>query len=63
MECEQKKIKFNCTYSCPLHQKCCDCIEYHRRRNEFPACFFSEKMERTYDRSLSALLKDKQNNN
>jgi len=60
MSCEQNKsMKCNCTYSCPRRGKCCDCLAYHQRNGEFPACFFTEKGEKTYDRSLSALLKDR----
>jgi len=53
-------IKCNCTYACSKHAKCCECVAYHLRGNEFPACFFSEKAERTYDRSFSALVRDRQ---
>ena len=50
----------NCTYE-PCHRKgkCCECIIYHRMMDEFPACYFSKEMEKTYNRSLSALIKDK----
>jgi len=56
---ENKHINCTCTYSCSRHGKCCECVEYHRRNNEIPGCFFSEKGEKTYDRSLHALLKDR----
>jgi len=48
----------NCSFSCSHHGKCCECVNYHKIRNEFPACFFSNKMEATGDRTLSALIKD-----
>jgi len=32
-------------------------VEYHRRAGEFLACFFSDKAEKTYDRSLEALIR------
>jgi hypothetical protein len=60
MSCEHNtSIKCNCTYSCSKHGKCCDCVTYHRRAGEFPACFFSERAEKTYDRGFQALVKDR----
>ena len=52
-------IKCNCTYPCSRYGKCCECIAYHRRAGEFPACFFSKEAEAKYDRSLEALIKDR----
>ena len=52
-------IRCNCTYACPRRGKCCDCVAYHRRTGEFPACFFTDKAERAYDRSLEALVEDR----
>ncbi|HML68906.1 MAG TPA: DUF6485 family protein [Clostridia bacterium] len=48
-----------CTYACKRHGKCCECVAYHRADGEFPACFFTKEGEKTYDRSLSNLLKDR----
>ena len=60
MPCEHNKaMKCNCTYSCSRHGKCCECLSYHQRNGEFPACFFSKEAEASYDRSLSRLLKDR----
>ncbi len=60
MPCDHNKaIKCNCTYSCPRHGKCCECVAYHLRAKEFPACFFSPEMEKTYYRSLAALMRDR----
>jgi len=43
----------NCTYSpCPRKGICCECIIYHKRMGELPACYFDEKSEKTYDRSI-----------
>lgn len=47
------------TYPCSRHGKCCECAAYHNRYGEFPACFFSEKAEATYDRSLEKLCSDR----
>ncbi len=63
MSCEKNNnIKCPCTYSCPKHGKCCECIRHHLP-NQFPACFFSKEAEATYDRSLSCLVNDRNNCN
>ena len=49
---EQNKDYCNCTYPCSRKGKCCECIQYHQKRNELPACFFPEEAEKTYDRSI-----------
>ena len=60
MSCEHNtSIKCPCTYSCGKHGKCCECVAYHLRSEEFPACFFTEKAEASYDRSFSKLMKDR----
>lgn len=60
MPCEHNQsVKCNCTYPCPRHGKCCECIAYHNRSGELPACVFSKEAEATYDRSLSQLNKDR----
>lgn len=59
-ECTKKKNleSCRCTYkSCPNHGHCCQCIRNHRDAGEFPACFFTEEGERTYDRSFRNLMK------
>lgn len=46
--------KCNCTYEpCPRKGYCCQCIAYHLRNNELPACCFTEEEERTYNRSIA----------
>ena len=60
MPCKHNdSIRCNCTYACPRRGKCCECVGFHRRAGEFPACFFTDKTERTYDRSLEALVEDR----
>jgi len=56
---EQNKKKCNCTYPCDKKGICCECIGYHKKRGEFPACFFSKKAEATYDRSVEKFIEDK----
>ena len=61
MSCEHNKaLKCPCTYSCAKHGKCCACIAYHAPGGEFPACFFSPKAEKSYDRSFRMLKKDRE---
>lgn len=44
----------NCTYTpCSRKGKCCECIAYHRRAGELPACYFTKDQEKTYNRSIS----------
>jgi hypothetical protein len=46
-----------CTYEpCPRKGICCECIRYHWRARELPACFFPRNVERTYDRSLERFI-------
>jgi hypothetical protein len=55
MECSKDRNLGNCNCSyepCSRKGKCCDCITYHLRSNEVPACFFPDQAERTYDRSF-----------
>ena len=62
MSCENKDVNnkdCNCTYPCSRKGLCCECVKYHRDKNQFPACFFSKRGEATYDRSLEALIKDR----
>lgn len=62
MACSSNKLSAscNCTASCSNHAKCCECIAYHRGMEQFPACFFSAKAEKTWDRSFSMLKKDRE---
>ncbi|MDA3895249.1 MAG: DUF6485 family protein [Desulfobacteraceae bacterium] len=55
MECkkEENLNNCNCSYE-PCAQKgiCCECIKYHLKSRQLPACCFSEDAEATYDRSF-----------
>ena len=58
--CESTTRACPCTFDCPHHGKCCDCVAHHRDHNEgVPGCFFSEEAEATYDRSIEALCRDR----
>lgn len=49
---EENKKMCNCSYSCGKKGMCCECIQYHRKRGELPACYFPDSAESTYDRSI-----------
>lgn len=47
----------NCSYpGCERRGRCCECLHYHRRMDELPACFFPNAVERTYDRSFKRFI-------
>ena len=50
------KKKLFCAYSCSRKGMCCECIRYHKSRNELPACFFPDDAEATYDRSIKKFI-------
>ena len=55
-ECNtSKNLKHcNCSYEpCSRKGKCCECLQYHMRMDEVPACFFPDNVERTYNRSVA----------
>ncbi|PLX22853.1 MAG: hypothetical protein C0599_05340 [Salinivirgaceae bacterium] len=54
MECQKYKnmANCNCSYPCAKKGLCCECISYHRKRGELPACYFPDDIEKTYDRSI-----------
>lgn len=43
----------NCSYPCDKQGLCCECLIYHRQRDELPACYFPDDIERTYDRTIT----------
>jgi hypothetical protein len=56
MECEKEAnlARCNCSWpSCSRKGICCDCIAYHLKSRELPACVFPPEAERTYDRSFA----------
>ncbi|MEJ2665362.1 MAG: DUF6485 family protein [Spirochaetia bacterium] len=63
MNCQNQKqnqAQCNCTYGgCPRYGVCCECITYHRRMNELPACYFNKEEERTYNRSISYFIRNR----
>jgi hypothetical protein len=61
MACDKLKNNLavcTCTYpGCSRKGHCCECLHYHRKSGELPACYFSKEDERTYDRSISFFTK------
>jgi hypothetical protein len=54
---EQNKSRCNCTYEpCSRKGICCECIVYHRKSGELPACYFPADVEKTYDRSIERFI-------
>jgi hypothetical protein len=55
MDCKKDRnlTHGNCSYSpCSRKGICCECISYHLRMRELPACAFPNDAEATYDRSF-----------
>jgi hypothetical protein len=55
MQCNTEKnlSGCNCTYEpCSRKGNCCECIRYHLRSRELPACCFPADAEKTYNRSF-----------
>jgi len=55
MECKinENKKRCNCTYEpCSKKGMCCECLRYHLRMDQLPACCFPDDVEKTYDRSF-----------
>ena len=55
MECNQEKTlnRCNCSYEpCARKGTCCECLTYHLKSRQLPACCFPADAERTYDRSF-----------
>jgi hypothetical protein len=50
----------NCTYEpCERKGLCCQCLQYHRRSGELPACYFTASVEKTYDRSIGRFIQSR----
>ncbi|MFC1703866.1 DUF6485 family protein [Candidatus Omnitrophota bacterium] len=61
-ECVNKEKNLqmcNCSYEpCSRKGICCECMAYHRRNGELPACYFSPAIEKTYDRSIANFIRN-----
>ncbi|MDD4956220.1 MAG: DUF6485 family protein [Candidatus Omnitrophica bacterium] len=48
----------NCSYDpCSRKGMCCECVHYHRKNGELPACYFDAAAEKTYDRSIENFIR------
>lgn len=59
-ECNISKNKKNCTCTyepCARKGICCECLQYHFRNRELPACVFPPDIEKTCDRSIERFIK------
>ena len=59
---KQNLANCNCSYEpCSRKGICCECLLYHRKNEQLPACLFPPEIERTYDRSIEnfLILKDR----
>ena len=55
-QCDHKALGAKdcpCTYACPRHGKCCECVAHHRVAASLPACYFTPEEEKRYDRSIA----------
>lgn len=61
MTCTRTAADCKCTYTpaCSRRGNCCQCIAYHRDKGQATACMFTPEGERTYDRSLKNLMRDR----
>jgi hypothetical protein len=60
MSCTRTGKDCRCTYSsCSRRGNCCQCIAFHRERNEATGCMFTPAGEKSYDRSLKNLMRDR----
>jgi len=59
-DCSNKKQNMSmciCTYEpCSRKGICCECLHYHRKKQQLPACFFPAEIEKTYDRSVKCFI-------
>ena len=54
-DCQREQLREDCpcTYEpCSRKGVCCECLAYHLRLRQLPACAFPPDVERTYDRSF-----------
>ncbi len=54
---DENSLNCNCSYPCSRKGRCCDCLAYHRKNGELPACYFPDDIERGYDRSVENFIR------
>lgn len=56
---EKNMKRCNCSYEpCSRKGYCCECMAYHWPMGQLPACYFSDEVERTYDRSVRRFVEE-----
>jgi len=60
MECrkQENSKRCNCGFECERKGVCCLCVEYHRNKKQLPACYFSDKIAASHDRSAETYFKE-----
>jgi hypothetical protein len=60
MSCTRTGKDCKCTYtSCSRRGNCCQCVAFHREQGEATGCMFTRDGEKSYDRSLKNLMRDR----
>jgi hypothetical protein len=61
MTCTRTGADCRCTYTpaCSRRGNCCQCVAFHRERGQATACMFTPAGEKSYDRSLANLMRDR----
>ncbi len=61
MACTRTGDDCRCTYTpaCTRKGNCCQCVAFHRDRLEATGCMFTPAGEKSYDRSLANLIRDR----
>ncbi len=61
MSCTRTGDDCKCSYTpaCTRKGNCCQCVAFHRERGEATGCMFTPAGEKSYDRSLFNLMKDR----
>jgi len=58
MECRKEdNLKFcNCGFDCERKGICCLCLANHRDKGQLPACYFTDIVASSHDRSIETYL-------
>jgi len=61
MTCTRTAENCRCSYTpaCPRRGNCCQCVAHHRDQGQATACMFTPAGEKSYDRSLVNLMRDR----
>ena len=41
--CTHNQQNCPCTSNCSYVGKCCECVAYHRKNDQLPACYFAQE--------------------